>query len=258
LGPSTLEKVGNDVQLLAIPATAERKVGGLTIDWSLVPAVGGRNEFVTIAITGVPTGGTFTLTYGGQATGNLAFNIDAAALEVALEGLSSIGNGNVRVSGTNPTFTVEFIADLGKTNATAFTRANSLTGGTSADVTMTVTQEGAADATVSVAGGQVIAIGEKFIDIGTPLILITGAGDSQGYFAPFSSSASDGRQTVDGTRRSEVFIANRPLRMVDYPQGIVGDVIEGGTVYKSLLKVGGSGQPTLANLLLACPGLRFA
>lgn len=47
-----------------------------------------------------PTGGTFTLSWGAQTTGPLAFNISSYALSVALNALSSIvANGGVVVSG---------------------------------------------------------------------------------------------------------------------------------------------------------------
>jgi hypothetical protein len=45
------------------------------------------------------TGGTFTLTYSGQETGPLAFDLAGASLRAALEALGRIGAGNVAVSG---------------------------------------------------------------------------------------------------------------------------------------------------------------
>jgi hypothetical protein len=45
------------------------------------------------------TGGTFTLTYSGQVTGLLAFDLTAADLRRELEALGRIGAGNVEVSG---------------------------------------------------------------------------------------------------------------------------------------------------------------
>lgn len=42
-----------------------------------------------------PDGGTFTLSYGGQTTAALAWNATAGQIETALEGLSTIGTGNI-------------------------------------------------------------------------------------------------------------------------------------------------------------------
>ncbi len=45
------------------------------------------------------SGGAFTLTYSGQTTGPLAFDLSAGDLQRELEALSRIGAGNVAVSG---------------------------------------------------------------------------------------------------------------------------------------------------------------
>ncbi len=45
------------------------------------------------------TSGTFTLSFSGKTTGSLPFNATATEVQVALEGLSNIGAGNVTVSG---------------------------------------------------------------------------------------------------------------------------------------------------------------
>ena len=47
-----------------------------------------------------PTAGTFTLTYSGQTTGAIAFDAAPAAVEAALEALSTVGAGNVEVVAT--------------------------------------------------------------------------------------------------------------------------------------------------------------
>lgn len=44
-------------------------------------------------------GGTFSLTYSGQQTGPLPFDVSSGALQAALEALARIGPGNVAVSG---------------------------------------------------------------------------------------------------------------------------------------------------------------
>lgn len=70
-----------------------------------------------------PTAGTFTLTYVGQTTGNIAHNATAAAVQTALEALSTIGAGNVEVVATVATgtgkldtaanvYTIEFVYAL--------------------------------------------------------------------------------------------------------------------------------------------------
>jgi hypothetical protein len=59
----------------------------------------GTSEAQTVTITGSPTGGTFTLTFGGQTTAGIAYNAVASAVQSALVALTSIGTGNVTVTG---------------------------------------------------------------------------------------------------------------------------------------------------------------
>jgi len=61
------------------------------------------NEVQSVALNGPPTGGTFTLTYGGQTTTSLAYNASAAQVQSALAALSTIGTtlNNVLVTGAN-------------------------------------------------------------------------------------------------------------------------------------------------------------
>lgn len=54
----------------------------------------------TVTIGGSPTGGTFPLSFGGQTASGIAYNATAAAVQSALEALSSIGSGNVTVTGS--------------------------------------------------------------------------------------------------------------------------------------------------------------
>jgi hypothetical protein len=81
-------------------------------------------------------GGTFTLTYAGQTTSALAYNISAANLKTALVALSNIGADDVAVTGgpgdaggTTP-YTVRFAATLSGTDVAAMTSDPALlTGG---------------------------------------------------------------------------------------------------------------------------------
>jgi hypothetical protein len=96
----------------------------------------GTNEVQQVTITGIPTGGTFTLTYSGQTTAAIAWNADAAAVQAALEALSNLAPGDVHVGGANPAFVVEFGGSLEGTDVAALTATPSLTGGTAPSVTI--------------------------------------------------------------------------------------------------------------------------
>lgn len=105
----------------------------------------GNNEVQTVTITGSPSGGNFTLTFGGQTTANIAHNATAATVQSSLEALSTIGTGNVSVSGSaGGPYTVTFQNDLGYTNVAAMTTANTFTGGTSPASAVATTTAGSA------------------------------------------------------------------------------------------------------------------
>lgn len=77
----------------------------------------GDNEVKLITFINAPTGGTFKLSFDGQTTSNIAYNATASTIQAALEALSSIGVGNVGVTGNiGGPFTVIFIGDLRGTN----------------------------------------------------------------------------------------------------------------------------------------------
>lgn len=64
-------------------------------------------------ITVDATAGTFTVTYDSQTTGALAFNVSAAAMQTALEGLSNLVPGNVVVTLAVGVYTLTFDDALG-------------------------------------------------------------------------------------------------------------------------------------------------
>lgn len=96
----------------------------------------GADEVQTLTITA--TGGNYQLWFKGEPTSNLAFGANAAAIETALNALSTIGANGVSVAGTGP-YTITF-------DGTAFTGTNvpeivvksvDLTGGTASILTTT-------------------------------------------------------------------------------------------------------------------------
>jgi hypothetical protein len=76
---------------------------------------------------GFPTGGTFTLSFGGYTTGNLAYNAPLATVQAALQGLTSIGAGNCKVTGVpGEYYIVEFTGALADAPQAAITADFSL------------------------------------------------------------------------------------------------------------------------------------
>lgn len=247
IGNQTTLAGGRNLTASVNPSLRRLKPGGITIDWDTVSR--GLNETVTITVTA--TGGTFTITFGGQATGALAYNASAATVEDALEGLSSIGNGNVQVSLSGGVYTLEFIEDLRNTDVGAVTVATgSLTGGTA---TVAVSRAGASVGAATLASGQVVPDSVKYIELGTIMTRIT----ASGKFGPADTSASDGREIVTNAVRGDCFVLDRDILYTDLDSDHTGEVFDSGTVFKSRLKIGGTNQPTEANVETMLPGITF-
>ena len=121
------------------------KVVSDQLDQALLTGAGANtSEVQTVTVNGTPTGGTFTLTYRGATTGNIAYNAAAATVQTALQGLSTIGASNATVTGSaGGPYTVTFAAALANLNVPQMTAdGSSLTGGTAPSVTVITTTQG--------------------------------------------------------------------------------------------------------------------
>jgi RHS repeat-associated protein len=98
----------------------------------------------TVRLTGSPTGGTFTLTFGGQTTAGIAYNASASTVQSALTGLSSVGSGNVVVTAASGGgWQVRFAGTLaGAWQARMTTSGSGLTGGSSPGVSVATVSAG--------------------------------------------------------------------------------------------------------------------
>lgn len=104
-----------------------------------------QNEVQTVTISGTPTGGDFVLVFGGQATTDIAYNATAATVQAALQALSTIGAGNVTVTGgAGGPYTVTFTGTLAGTNVDQLTATGNFTGGTSPSIAVSTGTPGAA------------------------------------------------------------------------------------------------------------------
>lgn len=130
LGPKTTIKL-----LMAADATGfaamQSYIRSQQIIYFRAQATGAVIDNLQTVSLGAPSAGTFTLTYKGQTTAGIAFNAAASAVQSALIALSTIGTGNVTVTGSaGGPYSVIFAGTLA-TDTTAMTGSGSgLTGGT--------------------------------------------------------------------------------------------------------------------------------
>ncbi len=105
----------------------------------------GLNEVQTITVTGTPAGGSFTVSFAGSTSAAIAYNASAATVQTALEAVTTIGVGNVSVTGgalPGTAVLVEFRNALGKQNVVAMTTTDSFTGGSSPASAVTTSTAG--------------------------------------------------------------------------------------------------------------------
>ena len=114
--------------------------------YDVAPTGAHVNEVQTLAITGSPAGGSYTLTFSGQTTGTIAYNAVNSAIQTALEGLSNVAPGDIVVTGTSPSFTLTFGGNLAGQDVPQTTATASFTGGSSPGITMATTTNGVSPA----------------------------------------------------------------------------------------------------------------
>jgi hypothetical protein len=153
---------------------AKGKMMGAALEDNRAPSTNAK--YTLTSNPSPPTAGTFTLTVAGQTTGGIAHNATPAAVQAALEALSTVGAGNVTVTLTanGPTlavassvYTVEFVNAMGRQ---AVTMTGTFTGLTaSGSIVLASSQTGAAPTAlplVPLTGAQwTVALADSFADL---------------------------------------------------------------------------------------------
>lgn len=118
--------------------------GSLAIFHELTDQATHVTETQTIAISGTPTAGTYTVTFDGKTTAAIAYNADGATVQAALRLVAGLERVTVVTTGTTPNFThtVTMTAvggALGASSAPQMTSTDSTTGGSHAIAHATTT-----------------------------------------------------------------------------------------------------------------------
>jgi hypothetical protein len=106
------------------------------------PAV---NEVQTLTVTGTPTGGYTNISYGGSTSSQIAYDATAADVELALESMNSIPQGEATCAGgpwPGSAITVTFSGSLGAQDVAMMTNVDNFSGGTTPTLTITETTPG--------------------------------------------------------------------------------------------------------------------
>ena len=113
-----------------------------------VPYVTASSEVQTVTLTvneGQSLGGTFTLSFSGETTGNIAYDANATAVATALKALSNIDDTDVSVAAGQTTgWVVTFTGQYARTDVPALTGSAANLTGTGAAVNITTGTAGGA------------------------------------------------------------------------------------------------------------------
>lgn len=120
-------------------------VMGLARPGSQVSVGAAASAVQTITITGTPTGGTFSFSFGGVTIVGLARNVSTTDLQTALTGMPTIGAGNVTVTGTaGSSYVLTFGGTMANKPLPLGVVVGSLTGGSNPTIGIAETTRGTA------------------------------------------------------------------------------------------------------------------
>lgn len=216
-----------------------------------------NDEQQKVTITGVPTGGTFTLTWVSPAnvsgtTAAIPYNATAAQVQQALEDLAEILIGDVRVTGgPGPTsaWIIQFTGTYANLDVNLITSTSSLSGGTSPAITITEEVKGGL-------AEEYIAVIQKSGDTTATLYVIdpvsgvftqvaTGLNAGEWVFAQYSNKIYGVNQTQGmiaktiGTSANATTTFSRPSRPALAPTAVGSTIGGANTVSTTGLSITG-------------------
>jgi len=168
----------------------------------------GTNELQKIVITGGPTGGSFTITFGGQTTAAIAYNAPAQDVEAALEELSTVGDGNVKCSGGQlpaGIIYIEFTGELGGANQAQVTTTDSLTGGSTPATAVSTVRAGAAGTAGTYAAYDPDATGGLQVPVG--ILVYDVQTDASGNITYSGTASQDGGEHGEEVTDTPMYIS---------------------------------------------------
>lgn len=197
-----------------------------------------------LTLTNNPTGGTYTLSYGGQTTVEIAHNASAAVIQSSLVALSTIGAGNATVvpaqDVTNTVIPNKFNVTLGVTTSTLTGNATNLVNATASTVevdgnTVTLTNAPTGGTYILTFGAQstaplahnaststVQSALAGLSNVGSGNVTVTGSAIS--YTVTFSAATkiptTNNRFMRLGSTPVESFPSNLIIGGVNYTQGV--------------------------------------
>ncbi len=147
------------MSLIELDNVIEGSFGILRNPGPPVSNAGAASAVQSLAVSGIPTGGTLSLSYRGS-TATVPYNATSAQVQAALSGLPGIGAGNVTASGgplPGAAVTITFAGRLANQPLPLVTASGTgLTGGTSPSASVTQTTAGVSASFSNAGTGQIL------------------------------------------------------------------------------------------------------
>jgi hypothetical protein len=225
---------GIAVDLRGIVYAANRLKGVLRYDTQnadgggigfLAPIAPGVNEEQKLTVSA--TAGQFRLSFGGQTTGDIAFDASAETVQAALRAVLSVTPQSVSVGGGPGAYTIEFAGALAALNVEQITASNGTTPLSGGSATVTTTTEGQAGV---VFGVQQLAVDPDSDGAGPETDTLYTASVASGLIQQFGPlnppgltvppSAEDARHNTNGVFSAPAGIATEPSTGRIYGSGL--------------------------------------
>lgn len=214
-----------------------------------------------ISISGTPTGGDFTITFSGQTTSAINYNGTAVDVLNALEALSNIAVGDVKVTGgpfPNSPVEVEFVGQYANDSVATMTTTDNFSGGSTPASAVTVLVDGGNHSVYICAiknnGNSTVTMYKVDASTGTYTSVATGLTASDWHFTQyggriFGVNATDGLHffRIGGMWDDGVSSAKptAPILPPTFSYDFTGDFIDFSSGFASITQSGLGGSPTV-------------
>lgn len=184
----------------------------------------------------------------GNNTINIDPNVFGSEMKITADGVSDYKTGG---------FTVDWNGVTAPVNGADYGTPQLKTGIPAAGVVVTTD--------LTLLGGRVIKVGEKFIRYGAVIRQSTADGETAttGLYRPAAGAVTTGTGTTATTTAADTLVRGKTFLMqytisdAEASSPTFGGAIEGGQVYQRRLAVDGAGQPTQAALEAVLPNITF-
>lgn len=186
----TIQLLQNAATFVDLTSAAITPGAGATVTEVQVGG-GGHNAIYTVLLTPQPYDGSWTISIGGQTSPLVSWNVTGADLQTAIEGMSTVGSGNVSVTQTGTSAWL-----IGFQGTKADTDMGTVT---ASHASLAVVRYLAGNLPLNVPGIDLLLTGKSSVDTSFQIIGTPAGGVAQQLFGPLNVTLVAGVITPDTT-----------------------------------------------------------